>query len=145
MSKGNKFELDLLETIFYGAPAGVTGLFLSGTLSKFWVSLHTATGLEAADQNTSEADYGGYVRVAVDRTSGDWVVTTGAAPAASPAASITFATSTLSGATLTAFAAGSASAGAGYVYYYGNLSSSIAMNTSGITPILTTGTTIAED
>jgi len=145
MSKGNNYELDYLESIFYGTVAGISGIVLSGTATKFWVSLHTATGLEAADQNTSEADYGGYARILVDRTSGSWVITTGAAPAASPLSAITFATSTLSGATLTAFAVGSASAGAGYVYYYGNLSSSIAMTTSGISPILTTGTTIAED
>ena len=145
MSKSNNWEVDYLEGFFYGYMPGASGVFVSGGLTSFWVSLHTATGLEAADQNTSEADYGGYGRIAIARTSVAWAVTTGASPAASPLSAITFATSTLSGASLTAFAVGSASAGAGYVYYYGALSSSIAMNTSGITPILTTGTTISED
>lgn len=143
-SKGNTYELDYLESVFYGTVAGISGLVLSGTATKFWMSLHTTTDLETAAQNTNEADYGGYGRVVVDRTSGSWVITTGAAPAASPLAAITFATSTLSGSTLQTFAIGTLSAGAGYVYYWGNLSSSIAMNTSGISPILTTGTTIEE-
>ena len=143
-SKSNAYELDYLESVFYGTVAGISGLVLSGTATKFWVSLHTTTDLEAASQNTNEADYGGYGRVLVGRTSGDWVITTGAAPAASPLVAVTFATSTLSGATLQTFAIGTLSAGAGYVYYWGNLSSSIAMNTSGISPILTTGTTVEE-
>lgn len=144
-SKSNSYELDYLESIFYGTVAGISGLVLSGTATKFWVSLHTVTDLETGAQNTNEADYGGYGRVVIDRTSGSWVITTGAAPAASPLTAITFATSTLSGSTLQAFAVGTLSAGAGYVYYWGNLSSSIAMNTSGISPILTTGSTISED
>ncbi len=144
MSKGNKWELDLLEAIFYGSVAGVSGLLQSGTTTKFWVALHTATDLDAADQNSSEANYGGYVRVSVDRTSGDWAVTTGVSPAASPIAAITFATSTLSGTAIVAASVGTASAGAGYIWYYGSLTT-ISMNTSGITPILTTGSTISED
>lgn len=144
-SKGDNFEADWLEAIFYGNIAGISGLVLSGTATKFWVALHTSgTSLESGGQSTNEADYGGYARVVVDRTSGSWVVVTGTTNQVSPLSAITFATSTLSGSTLTAFSVGTASAGAGYVYYWGDLSSSIAMNTSGISPILTTGTTIEE-
>ena len=142
MSKSNAFENSLLKLIFNAtAIANLADNAASSPLTNLYVSLHTADPGEAGDQSTSEATYTGYARVAVLRTSGGWTVTNNSV---SPVANIDFANCTAGTNTITYFGVGTASTGAGVLYYSGTVSPSISVS-SGVTPRLTTASTITED
>jgi len=142
MSKSNAFENSLLKLIFNAtAIANLADNAASSPLTNLYVSLHTADPGEAGDQSTSEATYTGYARVAVLRTTGGWTVTNNSV---SPVANIDFANCTGGTNTITYFGVGSASSGAGVLYYSGTVSPSISVS-SGVTPRLTTASTITED
>lgn len=142
MSKSNAFENELLALIFNGtAIANLADNAASSPLTNLYVSLHTADPGEAGTQSTSEATYTSYARVAVARTSGGWTVT---ANSVSPVAAIDFPTCTAGTSTVTYFAVGSASSGAGKIFYSGTVTPSISVS-SGVTPRLTTASTITED
>lgn len=142
MSKSDVFENDLLKLIFNGTTiANLANNATTSPLTNLYVSLHTADPGEAGNQSTSEAAYTSYARVAVARTSGGWTVTTNSV---SPVANIDFPTCTGGTATATFFGVGSAASGAGVLYYSGSVSPSIAVST-GVTPRLTTASTITED
>lgn len=142
MSKGNTFENDWLKLIFNAtAIANIADNAASGPLTNLYVSLHTADPGEAGDQTTNEAAYTSYARVAVARTSGGWTVT---ANSVSPAATISFPQATGGGETETHFGVGTASSGAGKLLYSGAISPTIGVS-NGVTPQLTTASTITED
>ena len=142
MSKSNAFENSLLKLIFNAtAIANLADNAATSPLTNLYVSLHTADPGEAGDQSTSEATYTGYARVAVLRTSGGWTVTNNSV---SPVANIDFANCTGGTNTITYFGVGTASSGAGVLYYSGTVSPSISVS-SGVTPRLTTASTITED
>lgn len=142
MSKGDTFENDLMKLIFNGtAIADIAENDSSGPLTNLYVSLHTADPGEAGNQTTNEATYGSYARVAVARTSGGWTVT---GNSVSPVADITFPAASSGSNTITHFAVGTASSSTGKILYSGTVSPSIAV-TTGVTPILTTSSTITED
>lgn len=142
MSKSNAFENSLLKLIFNAtAIANLADNAASSPLTNLYVSLHTADPGEAGDQSTSEATYTGYARVAVLRTTGGWTVTNNSV---SPVANIDFANCTGGTNTITYFGVGSASSGAGVLYYSGTVTPSISVS-SGVTPRLTTASTITED
>jgi hypothetical protein len=142
MSKSNAFENSLLKLIFNAtAIANLADNAATSPLTNLYVSLHTADPGEAGDQSTSEATYTGYARVAVLRTTGGWTVTNNSV---SPVANIDFANCTGGTNTITYFGVGTASTGAGVLYYSGTVSPSISVS-SGVTPRLTTASTITED
>lgn len=142
MSKGNTFENDVLKLIFNAtAIANLADNAGSSPNTNLYVSLHTADPGEAGDQTTSEAAYTSYARVAVARTSGGWTVT---ANSVSPAATISFPAGTGGSGTATYFGVGTASSGAGKLLYSGALSPTIVMG-NGVTPQVTTASTITED
>lgn len=142
MSKGNTFENDLVKLIFNAtAIANIADDAASSPLTNLYVSLHTGDPGEAGDQTTSECAYGSYARVAVARTSGGWTVTNNSA---SPVANIDFPTATSGTETATYAAVGTASSGSGKLLYSGAITPSIAIST-GVTPRLTTSSTITED
>jgi hypothetical protein len=142
MSKSNAFENSLLKLIFNAtAIANLADNAATSPLTNLYVSLHTADPGEAGDQSTSEATYTGYARVAVLRTSGGWTVTNNSV---SPVANIDFANCTAGTNTITYFGVGTASSGAGVLYYSGTVTPSISVS-SGVTPRLTTASTITED
>ena len=142
MSKSNAFENSLLKLIFNAtAIANLADNAASSPLTNLYVSLHTADPGEAGDQSTSEATYTGYARVAVLRTTGGWTVTNNSA---SPVANIDFPNCTGGTNTITYFGVGTTSTGAGVLYYSGTVSPSISVS-SGVTPRLTTASTITED
>lgn len=142
MSKGNTFENDLLKLIFNAtAIANICDNAAASPLTNLYVSLHTADPGEAGDQTTSEVAYTSYARVAVARTSGGWTVT---ANSVSPVATISFPAGTGGSGTATYFGVGTASSGAGKLLYSGAISPSIVCG-SGVTPQLTTASTITED
>jgi hypothetical protein len=68
MSKGNTTENDFMLYTFNGTAFSWTAVV------KLDVHLHTADPGEAGTSSTSEAAYGSYALVQVDRTSGGWTV-----------------------------------------------------------------------
>ncbi len=141
MSKVNGSETSLLNLVL--AAKTWTSVAAASTASTtIWVSLHTADPGDAGDQSTSEATYGGYARIATNRTTVDWNVASGSA---SPLAAITFPTCTSSTTqSITHFSVGLSSSGAGTAIYNGTVTQNISMNT-GVTPSLTTASAITED
>jgi hypothetical protein len=123
------WDLVFQNTTFVQAPL-IQG---SSSAGSFFISLHTASPGAAGTQSTSEAAYTSYAREAVARTVGGWTITGNAPIIAENAAAVTFPAATGGSETETAFAFGQETSGAGVVYGYGNLSSSLAVS-SGITP-----------
>jgi hypothetical protein len=142
MSLGNTFENDLAKLIFNAtAIANIADNAASSPLTNLYVAFHTADPGEAGDQTTSETTYTSYARVAVARTSGGWTVTNNSV---SPAANVDAPQCTGSTATLTHFSVGTASSGTGKLLGSGTLTPNISVST-GVTPRLTTSTTITFD
>ena len=142
MSKSDFIENALLLQIFNGT--GITGLTdntATAPLTNLYVSLHTADPGEAGTQTTSECTYTSYARVAVARTSSGWTVT---GNSVSPVANIDFPAATGGTETATFFAIGYTASGAGNIIYSGSLSPTISIS-SGVTPRITTATTVTED
>ena len=146
--KTDVFELDVVKLIFNGtAIANIADNAASAPLTNLYVSLHTAdpTDAAASGQNTSETSYTGYARVAVARTTGGWTcATTGGVTTVVPVANITFGQCTAGTATITHVGIGTAASGTGKLLFSGSLSPSIAVST-GVTPQITTASTITED
>lgn len=146
MSKGDTFENDLLKLIFNNTTIAnigdVTGIVGSTAPGVLYISLHTADPGEAGTQTTSEISYTGYTRPSVTRTSGGWTVATNTVV---PVATISFpASSGGAGGTVSFFAIGNSLSAAGKILYSGTVSPNIVVS-NGVTPQLTTATTITED
>jgi hypothetical protein len=146
MSKGNTFENDLLLLIFNNTDCGLvgdaTGLRGSSTAGSLYYSLHTGDPGEAGNQTTSEISYTGYARVAGARSGAGFTVT---ANSVSPAATVTFGAMTAgAGGTVTHFAIGTASSSTGKLLYSGTVTPNIVVS-NGVTPQLTTASTVTED
>ena len=145
MSKSNSWENSLLLLLFNNTNVAnvgdATGLRGASTAGSLYVSLHTADPGEAGSQTTSETIYTSYARVAVARSGAGWTVTNNSV---SPASNISFPACTGSTATITHFGVGTDSIGAGTLLYSGTVTSNISVS-SGVTPVLTTASTITED
>jgi hypothetical protein len=110
----------------------------SSPATVLYVSLHTSSPGTGGNQTSNEAAYTSYARVSVARTSGGWTITSNAAV---PVATISFPAATGGSETETFMGIGTASSGTGKLLWYGAISPTIAV-TSGVTPQLTTSTTI---
>jgi len=142
MSKSNTFENDWLKLIFNAtAIANIADNAASSPLTNLYVSLHTSDPGEAGNQTTNETTYTSYARVAVARTTGGWTVT---GNSVSPVGSITFPAGTGGSGTVTHFAVGTDVSGTGKILYSGTVTPNIVVG-SGITPSLTSASTITED
>lgn len=141
MSKGNTFETDILALIFNAtAIADLAQDDGSSPATTLTVALHTADPGEAGTQSTNEISYTGYARIAVARTAGGWTV---AAGSVSPVAAITFGQMTAgAGGTVTHFSVGTGVANK--LLYSGTVTPNIVV-ANGVTPQLTTASTITED
>lgn len=144
--KSDTFELDILKLIFNAtAIANIADNAASSPLTNLYVSLHTADPTDAGLQNTSEATYTGYSRVAVIRTSAGWTCATAAGVStAKPVSAITFGACTGGSNAITFLGIGVAASGATKLLYSGSLAPTITVS-AGITPQLTTNTVITED
>lgn len=146
MSKSDAWENALLLLLFNNTNVAnvgdATGLRGSTTAGSLYLSLHTADPGEAGTQSTNEISYTGYARVALARSSGGWVVT---GSSVSPTAAVNFGAMTAgAGGTVTFVGVGAASSGTGILLYSGALTPNIAV-TTGVTPQITTASTITED
>lgn len=144
--KSDTFELDVLKLIFNGtAIANIADNAASSPLTNLFISLHTADPTDAGTQDVAEATYTGYARVPVARTTGGWTCATAAGvSSAKPVAAISFGACTGGSSAITHFAIGVGSTGASKVLYAGTVSPVITV-TAGITPQLTTNTSVTED
>lgn len=142
MSKSDVFENAFLKLIFNGtALANVFDNAAASPITNVFVSLHTADPTEAGNQSSSEATYTGYARIGVARTTGGWTVTTNSV---SPLANIDFGLCTAGSNTVTFFGVGTLTSGAGVLFYSGTVTPNIVVS-NGVTPRLTTASTITED
>jgi hypothetical protein len=143
MSKGNTFENDLMKLFFQGtAIANLADNAASSPNTNLYVSLHTADPGESGSQTASEASYTGYARVAVARTSGGWTVTNNSV---TNAAAITFPQCTGGSNTISHFAVGTGSSGAGKILYKGELTASLAVSNLIIPEFASSTLTISEE
>ena len=142
MSKSNTLENSWLELFFKGTTiTGIADNTATSPLTNLYVSLHTADPGEAGTAVTNEATYTSYARVAVARSGSGWTVT---GNSVSPAANIDFPACTGGTNTITHFGIVSTASGAGTLYYKGTVTPNISVS-SGVTPRLTTASTITED
>lgn len=120
---------DLLELIFNNTNfeniGDATGLRGSSSAGSFYVALFTADPT-ASGSTSNEANYTGYARVAVARTSGGWTISS---TNVSNTAAITFGECTAGSNTITHFAIMTAVSG-GDMIIRGALDSSLAVSTS---------------
>ena len=139
MSLSNASETALLTLLFNNTAwaniGDASGLQPSAAPGSFFVALHTADPTETGVQNTSEAAYTGYARVAVARSAGGFTVS---GAQISNTATVQFGECTAGSATVTHFSVGVASSGATAILYRGALSASRAIS-AGITPLFNAG------
>lgn len=142
VAKGDTYANDFLKLIFNATAIALLADNTATTpLTNLYVSLHTADPGGAGSQTTNEATYTSYARVAVARTTGGWTVT---ADSVSPVADIVFPACTGSTNTITHFAVGTLTSGTGKQLYRGTVTPNISVS-SGVTPKVTTASTIKED
>lgn len=145
MSKTNTWENGLLLLVFnntnFADVGDATGLRGSSAAGSFYLSLHTSDPGEAGDQTTNEIAYTSYARVAVARSGSGFTVT---GNSVSPAANVDFPAGTGGSGTATHFGIGTASSGAGVLLYKGTVTPNIVCG-NGITPRITTASTVTED
>ena len=140
-AKGSTFDNYFLKLIFNAT--GIPNLAdntATSPLTNLYVSLHTASPGVSGYQNTSEAAYTGYSRVAMARSAAGWTVP---GSSVSPATTIIFPPATGGSETEGYFGIGTASSGAGTLLYFGAISPTIVVS-NGVTPELTTASTITE-
>lgn len=142
MSKSNTYETEILALLFNATPIpNIADNASSSPLTNLFVALHTANPGESGTQQTSEATYAGYARVAVSRNAGGWSVS---GDTVNPAAQIDFPVASGGSETITHFSIGRAASGPSEILYYGTVTPNIAVS-DGVTPSLTTATNVTED
>ena len=141
MSKSNTTENDFMLLIFQKTLPAYLGTLSTTGNTDLYISLHTGDPGEAGVQNTSEATYTGYARVAVARTAGGWTVT---GNQAQNAALIQFGLCAAGSDTITYVAVGTLSSGAGQILYPGQLNSPRTIS-SGIQPQFSAGDLIFQE
>jgi len=104
-------------------------------------ALHTGDPGDSGNMSTSEAAYTSYARVNQARSGSGWTVT---ANSVSPAANIEFPAGTGGSGTVTHFSVGKTGGGTAAILFSGTVTPNIVTG-SGITPRLTTATTITLD
>ncbi len=128
MSVTTEFGGRLLSHIFENAALAdvgdATGLPAAATAGSMYISLHTSSPGVGGSQTTNESAYTNYVRVAVARSTSGWTVSS---LNISNDAAVTFPLCGVTGSTVTHFGIGSASSGAGHLYFFGALSASKAI------------------
>lgn len=139
MSLSNAFETLLLQHLFNNdniANLGdATGLLGSSSPGHLYVSLHTSDPGEGGSQNTNEANYTDYTRIAVARSGAGWTVT---GNGVENAADIEFPDATGGSNTITHWGLGTSFSGAGTLLFKGSFNSSLGVS-AGIAPKIPAG------
>ncbi len=142
MAIGGTTEGAILALIFNAtAWANYADNAVSAPQTNIACALHTADPGTSGTQSTSESAYTSYARVNVARTSGGWTIS-GTGPAScSPVSNISFPAGTGGSGTVTNFSTGKTGGGASAILWSGTVTPNISTG-SGITPVLTTATTL---
>lgn len=142
MSIADVTESNILKLYFNAtAIANIADNAASSPLTTIPLALHTADPGDAGTMSTSEAAYTSYTRVTVARSTSGWTETSGSV---SPVANIDFPAGTGGSGTITHFSTGKSSGGAANIFWSGTVTPNIVSG-NGVTPRLTTGTTITLD
>lgn len=142
MGKSTTTSNNLLKLVFNAtAWANIADNAGSSPNTNLYVALHTADPGAGGNQTTSEIAYTSYARVAVARTTSGWTASSSAST--SPVADVVFPAGTGGSGTATYFSIGMLSSGAGIILYSGTVTPNIVCG-SGVTPSLTTASTITE-
>ena len=140
--KSDALENDFLKLIYNGtAIANIADNAATSPLTNLFVTLHSADPGDTGTQSSSEVTYTGYARATVARTTGGFTVT---GNSVSPTATITFGACTAGTVTATHASVGVAVSGATKILHSGALTPNIAI-APGVTPQITTASTITED
>jgi hypothetical protein len=145
--KSNTYEASLLALLLNGV--GITGVAdntASSPLANLYVALHTGNPAGSGNQTTNEISYTGYARVAVGRSSGSpfWTIAGSSPASAQPGSTITFGNMTGgAGGTVTYISIGSASSGAGEIFYYGTVAPNIVVS-AGVSPQISAASAVTE-
>jgi hypothetical protein len=141
--KGSSYANSLLLLICNGTTfTGIAQNATASPLTVLYLSLHTQDPTASGNQTSFEVSYTGYGRVAVNRSTGAGGLTvTGNQVALGSLTS--FNPCTAGTATAAWFGLGTAASGAGVLLYAGPITPNISIS-SGVTPQLTTSTTISE-
>lgn len=146
--KSDKYEFDFLRLTFNGVP--ITNICSSAGSTSLWLALLTADPTDAGS-TANEGGYAAYTRIQTDRSTGatGWAVTSGTSNAvatASPVGAVNFpqvaTTSTGTFGWFGVYPSSNAQASSGL--YFGTLSVNINFS-QGVTPQVTTGSSITED
>jgi hypothetical protein len=108
------------------------------------VALHTADPGDAGNMSTSEIAYTSYARGSVARSSGGWTVSGTSPTQAALAAALGFTPGTGGSGTASFFSTGKTGGGATAILFTGTVTPNIVTG-SGVTPQLSTATTITLD
>lgn len=142
MSIADNTESNILKLIFNATPwANYADNAASSPQTNIHVALHTADPGDSGTMSTSETTYTSYARVNVLRSTSGWTVT---ANSVSPLANIDFPAGTGGSGTVTHFSVGKTGGGATDILWSGTVTPNITVG-NGITPRLTTATTITLD
>lgn len=150
MSIANLTETSIMKLVFRAeAWANYADNAASSPETNIVIALHTADPGDTGAQNTSEAAYTSYARVNVARSSSGWsilgsAVSPDAPGLVSPVSNIDFPAGTGGGETVTHFSTGKSGGGASAILWSGTVSPNITTG-NGVTPRLTTATTITLD
>jgi hypothetical protein len=108
------------------------------------VAGHTADPGDAGTQSTTEIAYTSYARVNVARTTGGWLVSGTTPSQVTPVAAINFPPGTGGAGTMSFFSTGKSGGGATPILWSGTVTPNIVCG-NGVTPSLSTATTITLD
>lgn len=144
MSKANGFENDVLKIAFNQTLAAHLGVLSTTGNANLYLSLHTADPGESGNQQTSECAYGSYARVAVTRNADQsgWTVS---GNQATNTAVANFPECSSGSETVTHFAIGTVSSGAGQILYKGALTASRNVSTGITLQFPSTSIVVTED
>lgn len=139
MSFSNTAEQAILDLLFLNSAfanvGDAGGLRPSAAAGSLYIALHTGALTDTSAQNTNEAAYTGYARVAVARSGAGWSRT---GSTMSNVAAVQFPLCTGGSETLTHFSIGLATSGATTILMYGTLNAPMAVS-NGIQPQFAAG------
>jgi hypothetical protein len=146
MSIADVTEIAILNLVFRAvAWANYADNAATAPQTNIGIGLHTADPTDAGDATTNETTYTSYTRVNVARTTAAWTAPTGEPSAISPIANIDFPPGTGGTGSVTFFATSKSNAapptGTQPILWSGSVTPAITVG-SGVTPRLTTGTTL---
>ena len=142
MSISNPTESAILRLVFQAvAWAGYADNAAASPEASIVLGLHTADPTDTGNMATSEVAYTSYARMNVARSVAGWTEASGAV---TPVAPIDFPAGTGGSGTVSFFSTGKSGGGATAILWSGSITPNIVTGT-GVTPRLTTATTITLD